>query len=157
MALDYTLKTQEERLECVRKTIETTSQENLDANYLRVMTDYLLFAADKNQTKKEKKKERSIITKNREATVNKRQISFEEMVENMENGEDGIYALVNNDKNQILDNKDSISEEDLEQIPGMREFDSIITSLKRQFLTATGKQRYYLRSRLSRHINRCIF
>ena len=71
MALDYTLKTQEERLECVRKTIETTSQENLDANYLRVMTDYLLFAADKNQTKKEKKKERSIITKNREATVNK--------------------------------------------------------------------------------------
>ena len=76
MALDYTLKTQEERLKCVRETIETTSQENLDANYLRVMTDYLLFAADRNQTKKEKKKERSIITKNREATVNKRQISF---------------------------------------------------------------------------------
>lgn len=76
MALDYTLKTQEERLKCVRETIETTSQENLDANYLRVMTDYLLFAADRNQTKKEKKKERSIITKNREATVNKRQISL---------------------------------------------------------------------------------
>ena len=56
MALDYTLKTQEERLKCVRETIETTSQENLDANYLRVMTDYLLFAADRNQTKKEKKK-----------------------------------------------------------------------------------------------------
>ena len=66
MALDYTLKTQEERLKCVRETIETTSQENLDANYLRVMTDYLLFAADRNQTKKEKKKERSIITKNRD-------------------------------------------------------------------------------------------
>ena len=99
MALDYTLKTQEERLECVRETIAATSQEKLDANYLRIMTDYLLFAADRNQTKMEKKKERSIITKNREATVNKRQISFEEMVENMENGEDGIYALVNNDKN----------------------------------------------------------
>ena len=148
MALDYTLKTQEERLECVRETIAATSQEKLDANYLRVMTDYLLFAADRNQTKKEKKKERSIITKNREATVNKRQISFEEMVENMENGEDGIYALVNNDKNQILDNKDSISEEDLENIPGMREFDSIITSLKRQFLSATGKQRYYLKKQI---------
>ena len=66
MALDYTLKTQEERLECVRETIAATSQEKLDANYLRVMTDYLLFAADRNQTKKEKKKERSIITKNRE-------------------------------------------------------------------------------------------
>lgn len=148
MALDYTLKTQEERLECVRETIAATSQEKLDANYLHVMTDYLLFAADRNQTKKEKKKERSIITKNREATVNKRQISFEEMVENMENGEDGIYALVNNDKNQILDNKDSISEEDLENIPGMREFDSIITSLKRQFLSATGKQRYYLKKQI---------
>lgn len=80
MALDYTLKTQEERLECVRETIAATSQEKLDANYLRVMTDYLLFTADRNQTKKEKKKERSIITKNREATVNKRQISLRKLL-----------------------------------------------------------------------------
>lgn len=56
MALDYTLKTQEERLKCVRETIAATSQENLDANYLRVMTDYLLFAADRNQTKRKRKR-----------------------------------------------------------------------------------------------------
>ena len=56
MALDYTLKTQKERLECVRETIAATSQEKLDANYLRVMTDICFLPQTEIKPKRKRKK-----------------------------------------------------------------------------------------------------
>lgn len=146
MALDYTLKTTEERVQCVRETLSSTK--DVDNTYLKVMADYILFAADKNQTKKEKKKQYSISTKNREATIRKRQVSYEGMAASLESGEDGIFALITNDKNQILDQKDEISQQDLDEIPGMRECDNLIKSLKKQFTIAEGKNRYYLKKQI---------
>ena len=145
MQLDYSLQTPEERIECVNKLIAETPPEKLTKGYLSYMSDYILFVADRNQTKKERKTEKSILTKNREVTVNKRQVSYEEIVSNLENGEDGIYALMSDNKNQILDPKDPISQTDIDTIPGMREHYELINRLKKQFETAKGMQRYHLK------------
>ncbi len=110
MPLDYSLTTPEERIKCVEQLLAETPPEKLRPKYLSYMSDYILFIADRNQTKKERTEQNPILTKNREVTVNKRQVSYEEIVSNLENGEDGIYALISNNKNQILDPKDPISE-----------------------------------------------
>jgi len=121
MQLDYSLSTPEERVKCVENLLAETPPEKLTKGYLSYMSDYILFIADRNQTKIERKAEKPILTKNREVTVNKRQVSYEEIVSNLENGEDGIYALMSDNKNQILDPKDPISEFDIDNIPLMRE------------------------------------
>ena len=51
---------------------------------------------------KQEKKERKVLTENRMMTVNKRETSFEGLVSQLENGEDGIYNLINESKNQIF-------------------------------------------------------
>ena len=43
-----------------------------------------------------------MLTENRMMTVNKRETSFEGLVSQLENGEDGIYNLINESKNQIF-------------------------------------------------------
>ena len=145
MQLDYSLTTPEERIECVNKLLSETPDEKLTPQYLLYMSNYILFTQDRNQTKREKKSEYPTLTKNREATINKRQVSYEEIVSNLENGEDGIYAMINNDKNQILDPKDPITEEEKDLIPGMRDLINTIDSLQRQFQHARGPARYSLK------------
>jgi hypothetical protein len=51
---------------------------------------------------KQEKKEKAILTENRLATVNKRECSFEGLVSQLENGEDGIYNLINESKQTIF-------------------------------------------------------
>lgn len=148
MQLDYTLKTPQERIACVETLLAETPDEKLTNQYLSYMSDYILFVADKDQTKKERKEECPIVTKNREVTVTKRQVSFEEIVSSLENGEDGLYALISNDKNQILDPKDKISEKDIEEVPGLQEQLKLIDSLQRQFSNATGMARYSLKKQI---------
>ena len=93
--LDYTLTTPEERVKLVEQILE----ENPDPNdkYLEVLADYLILCMEKQE-----KKERKILTENRMATVNKRETSFEGLVSQLENGEDGIYNLISENKNQIF-------------------------------------------------------
>ena len=145
MQLDYTLTTPEERIECVNRLLAETPDEKLTPQYLSYMSNYILFTQDRNQTKKEKKSEYPTLTKNREVTINKRQVSFEEIISNLENGEDGLYAMINNDKNQILDPKDPITEEEIAVIPGMRGLMDTIDSLQKQFEKAKGSARYILK------------
>nr|DAG21848.1 MAG TPA: hypothetical protein [Caudoviricetes sp.] len=51
---------------------------------------------------KQEKKEKNVLTDNRLATVNKREMSFEGLVSQLENGEDGIYNLITENKNTIF-------------------------------------------------------
>jgi hypothetical protein len=51
---------------------------------------------------KEEKKEKKILTENRMTTVNKRETSFEGLVAQLENGEDGIYNLITDNKQVIF-------------------------------------------------------
>ena len=145
MQLDYSLSTPEDRIACVEKLLAETPPEKLTKGYLSYMSDYILFIADRNQTKIERKAEKPILTKNREVTINKRQESFEKIVSSLENGEDGIYALISDNKNQILDPKDPISEEDILNIPEMQAHLDLINRLKLQLPGAKGMQKYYLK------------
>ena len=111
--LDYTLTTPEERVKLVEQILE----ENPDPNdkYLEVLADYLILCMEKQE-----KKERKILTENRMATVNKRETSFEGLVSQLENGEDGIYNLITNNKNVIFQPKITITKKDIEEIPPLK-------------------------------------
>jgi hypothetical protein len=69
---------------------------------------------------KQERKERKVLTENRMATVNKRETSFEGLVSQLENGEDGIYNMITNNKNIIFQPKVMITKKDVEEIPGLQ-------------------------------------
>lgn len=95
---------------------------------------------------KEEKKEKKILTENRMSTVNKRECSFEGLAEDMENGEDGIYNLISDNKNVIFQPKISITQHDLDTIPPLRQLresiDAWDAALKR--ITGSGKKEAYM-------------
>ena len=85
--LDYTLENPEDR----NKLVQQILQDNPDPGerYLEILADYLVLCMEKQE-----KKEKKILTDNRMTTVDKREISFEGLVSQFENGEDGIYNLI---------------------------------------------------------------
>jgi len=93
--LDYTLESPEERNELVKKILAETPDPN--PAYLEILANYLVLCMEKQE-----KKERKILTDNRMTTVNKRETSFEGLVSQLENGEDGIYNLINESKTVIF-------------------------------------------------------
>ena len=111
--LDYTLDTPEERNELVKKILEDNPEPN--EKYLEILADYLILCMEKQE-----RRERKILTDNRLTTVNKRETSYEGLVSQFENGEDGIYNLITNNKNIIFQPKVSITKKDLEEIPLLR-------------------------------------
>ena len=119
--LDYTLESPQERVELTKKIVESLPPERLTNRYLEILANYIIFAMTK-----EEKKTRKINTDNRMVTINKREISFEGLVSKFENGEDGIYNMITNDKNIIFTPKISITEEDLENIPDLRKLKEAI-------------------------------
>ena len=72
--------------------------------YLEILADYLILCMEKQE-----RKEKRILTENRMSTVNKRETSFEGLVGQFENGEDGMYNLITQDKNVIFQPKVSIT------------------------------------------------
>ena len=138
MQLDYNLKTPEERIDYVNKFLKENSKTYLNKKALSYLSDYILFIGDKNQTKKEKQEEHPVLTKNREATIDKRQISYEGIVATLENGEDGLYNMIRNDKNQILDPRSPITDLDKQNIPGLQDYMDTISNLQTQLANAKG-------------------
>lgn len=143
LKLDYTLQDPGARNELVKKIIEQTPPQRLTPKYLQLLADYLVFAMDK-----EERKKKNIITDNRMVTVNKRETSFEGLVEKFQNGEDGIYNIITNDKNIIFTPKISITEEDIQTIPGMKQLRDAIAQIEAQEKVATGKRRFLLKKQL---------
>ena len=82
---------------------------------MEILADYLILCMEKQE-----KKEKKILTDNRMTTVNKRETSFEGLVSQFENGEDGIYNLISENKNQIFQPKISITKKDVEEIPYLK-------------------------------------
>lgn len=141
--LDYTLETPEERNELVKKIIEQTPPERLTNKYLEILSNYIVFAMDK-----EERKQKKILTDNRMVTVNKRETSFEGLSGKLENGEDGIYNMIANDKNIIFTPKISITPEDVATIPGLKDLRDAITVVEAECKAATGKRKYLLKKQL---------
>ena len=143
LKLDYEIKDLDERKKLVQDIVD--SGENLTQKQLGYMADYLLFVADAKQTGQEKRADYPIVTRNRDVTVSKRQVSFEGTMESLSNGEDGLYNMIVDDKNVLLDNRAPITQEDMDNIPGIRENMEVIDTLKSQFERATGQHRYDLK------------
>lgn len=97
---------------------------------------------------KQERKERKILTDNRMTTVNKRETSFEGLVSQFENGEDGIYNLITNNKNIIFQPKVTITKKDIEEIPCLRQLREAISMWEEKLKTATGREAYIIKSTL---------
>ena len=139
--LDYSLKTMRERVDLVNKITAQIPAEKLTARYLEILGDYIM-----NALTKEERKSKVYLTDNRMITINKRETSFEGLVEKFENGEDGIYNLISDEgKNAFLTPRVSITEQDLKDIPELRELRDAIERIEAQAKTATGKKKYMLK------------
>ena len=141
--LDYSLQTPEERNELVKKIINETPPQQLTNRYLEILSDYIIFAMDKEERKKKK-----ILTDNRMITVNKRETSFQGLAGQLENGEDGIYNMIANDKNIIFTPKICITKKDVDEIPALKELRDAIELIEKQEKAATGKRKFLLKKQL---------
>ena len=97
---------------------------------------------------KQEKKEKKILTDNRMTTVNKRECSFEGLVSQLENGEDGIYNLIKEDKNTIFQPKISITKKDVETIPFLQQLRDSINDREIALKSASGRPAYTIKKAL---------
>ncbi len=141
--LDYTLQTPEERNELVQRILAEPRENPISPAYLDVLADYLILCMEKQE-----RKERKILTENRMTTVNKRETSFEGLVSQFENGEDGIYGIMTEDKNQIFQPKVSITKEDLEEIKPLRQLRDAIEMWEEKAKTAQGRDALIIKKTL---------
>ena len=125
--MDYKLKTAEERVEKVKEIIANTPSERLTQKYLEKLSDYIVIPIERQE-----RKENHIITDNHNITVTKREMSFEGLVGRLENGEDGIYNMIANDKNIIFQPKVSITPQDLEEMPELKKLHEAILKVEEQ-------------------------
>ena len=139
LKLDYTLESPEERKQLVEKILEDCP--NPTPQYLETLADYLVLCMEKQE-----KKERKLLTENRMATVNKRETSFEGLVSQLENGEDGIYGMISNDKNQIFQPKVMITKKDVEEIPGLAQLREAIKMWEQKLKTASGRDAFIIKT-----------
>lgn len=133
--MDYSIESPEERKAKVEEIIAHTPPERLTPSYLEKLADYLVI----------ERKKKEILTENRLITVNKRETSFEGLVGKLENGEDGIYNLITNDKNILFQPKMTITQEDIENIPPLKQLTEAIAAAEEESKTARGKRAYQLK------------
>lgn len=97
---------------------------------------------------KQEKKEKKILTDNRMATVNKRECSFEGLVSQLENGEDGIYNLISENKNTIFQPKISITQHDLDTIPALKQLRETIETWEAALKRTSGREAFVIKKAL---------
>ena len=142
--LDYTLKTAKERQEFVENIVAQMSNEQLkNKKYIEILSDYIVSAMTP-----EEKKSKMILTDNRMVTVNKRETSYQNLVSKFENGEDGLWNLIIDDKNVLLTHKVSITDKDLEEIEPLRDLKESIAAVEKMEKAATGKKKFLLKKQL---------
>lgn len=139
LKLDYTLESLEERKKLVEQILEENPEPN--ESYLELMADYLILCMEK-----EEKKKKKILTDNRVAWMNKRETSFEGLTSQLENGEDGIYNLITEDKQIIFQPKVAITKKDLETIPFLKQIREAIDMWEMKLKKATGRDAYIIKN-----------
>lgn len=138
MRLDLTIDTLDGRKKYLEDYFKAIKPTNRD---LEQAADYLIFLD-------EVERRGGLLTKNRMVTVDKRETSMEGLTEKLEGGESTFHSLIKEDKNTILTPKVSITEEDLEEIPELRQLREVINRVAKELLTATGLERYRLNKML---------
>ena len=137
--LDYTLESPEERKQLVEKILEECP--NPTPQYLEILADYLVLCMEKQE-----KKERNLLTENRMMTVNKRETSFEGLVSQLENGEDGIYSMITENKSTIFQPKVTITKRDVEEIPGLEQLREAIKMWEQKLKTVSGREAFIIKT-----------
>ena len=139
--LDYSLQTPEER----NQLVEQILADNPDPpeKYLEILADYLVLCMEKQE-----KKEKKLLTDNRMATVNKRETSFEGLVSQLENGEDGIYNLITDNRNTIFQPHITITKKDLEEIPSLNQLREAINVWEAKLKVTEGKDAFVIKKAL---------
>lgn len=134
MQLDYTIESVEERLELVNKILEEEENPNLEylANYLIIPIE------------KEERKQKKILTENRMVTIDKRETSFEGLVDKMESGENALYHIQKSDKNILFQPKAPITKKDYADFPELQQIKDAIAELKK-LVPKTGRDRYLIK------------
>ena len=142
--LDYTLEP-EERVKRVEEILAVLPPQKLTPYYLsEVLAKYITEPKDR-----AKRKEKYILTDNHMKNIRDRETSFEGLAGSLENGEDGIYNMIANDKNIRFTHTESrYTDKDIEKIPGLKEFVEEIKKVEEQFKNATGKRRLLLRKQM---------
>lgn len=141
--MDWSILTPEERVKKVEEIIANTPPEKLTSKYLDKLSEYIVYPIEKAERKKG-----YILTNNRMVTINKRETSYEGLVSKLENGEDGIYNMMINDKNVLLDQKQDITQEEIDTIPGLKELKKSIADVEAAAAAATGKKKYLLKKQV---------
>ena len=136
MQLDYSLDSVEDRKKLVEKILE--EEPNTNPEYL---ANYLIMCMEKQE-----KKEKKIITDNRQVTITKRETSYEGLVDKMESGENALYHMARSDKNILFQPKKSITKEDYAAHPELRHIKEAIDTLKKQ--QTTGRIGYFRKKAL---------
>lgn len=138
MKLDYSLDA-EGRKNLVDQIIKETPISSLSEGYIEILSNYIISA--------EKTKE--ILTDNRMLTIQKRETSYQGLVSQFENGEDGVSNLIiENDKNILLTPKIKITPRDVERNPDLKNLREAISIVQKSAETATGKRKYKLKKQL---------
>lgn len=141
--LDYSLETPEERVKLVEKIIEEADPASLTPVYLSKMADYIVIPIEKKE-----RKQKYILTENHMKNINSRETSFEGLVNKLENGEDGIYNMIANDKNILFTHNKKYTDEEIKEIPGLQEYMDAIENVEKTFQTATGMKKKKLKTQL---------
>lgn len=97
---------------------------------------------------KQERKQKKILTENRLTTVNKRETSFEGLVSQLENGEDGVYNLITENKNTIFQPKVTITKKDLEEIPELRQLREAIELWEKRSKVVSGREAWIVKKAL---------
>lgn len=141
--MDYSLETAEERVKKVEEIIANTPPERLTQYYLDQLAKYITIPVDKKE-----RNQKYILTENHMKNINRRETSFEGLAGRLENGEDGIYNMITNDKNIIFNHNKQYTKEDIESIPGLKDFMDSIEAVTAAFKTATGRRKFLLKKQL---------
>lgn len=139
MTLDYEIKDPKERVEHVRQVLKHTTPTQSDLTY---MADYILRTQERDQTKEEKTKGHPIITSNRNATIQKRESSMDQLLGML--GDDFYNITADRPGEHILDPKDAPKDDS----PLVRQYLALIDDLTRQMNSAVGKRRYALKKQI---------
>lgn len=143
LKLDYSLSTPKERTELVKQIIDNSPKNKLTKKYLEILGDYILAAMPKDERRQKK-----ILTDNRLVTVNRHETSFEGLISKLENGEDGIYSMISTNRNQFITPQQTITEEDIAEIPELKRLRGVIENLEKQEKNAVGKNKYLLKKQI---------
>lgn len=138
--MDWSITDPEGRVKKVEEIIANTPPERLTPKYLEKMGDYIVFAMDKQERKK-----KYIMTDNHMVTVDKREFSFEGLIDKLESGESALHNMIRNDKNILFTQKKKITPKEIKTIPYLQQLKNDIDIINDFRKDKTGRLAYTLK------------